>query len=92
MTEDVMPTTERERVILAFLDESDVAFPLRPLFFNLKRKKNITFSRSTLRRRVNALVDQGFVRRINEGNGYYEITDKGRAYLAGDLDAGDEEE
>lgn len=47
--------------------------------------KNIEKSRSHVSRRLAVLVDAGFVTRVERG--YYEITDRGEAYLNGTLDA-----
>ncbi|ELY42553.1 MULTISPECIES: helix-turn-helix domain-containing protein [Natronorubrum] len=49
--------------------------------------KNIERSREEVTRRLSALVDYGLVTRVERG--YYEITDLGEQYLAGDLDAAD---
>ena len=46
---------------------------------------NIDKSRSEVNRRLSTLVEYGLVTRIQQG--YYEITDAGREYLAGELDA-----
>lgn len=46
---------------------------------------NIEKSRSEVNRRLSTLVEYGLVRRVQRG--YYEITDDGEQYLAGELDA-----
>ena len=89
MTENSMTKAERERVILQFLADSGLALPQKPIYVNLKRDRKITFTQKTLKRRISDLTEKGFVRRLDIGNGYYEITDKGRAYLRADLDADD---
>jgi predicted transcriptional regulator len=38
-------------------------------------------------RRLSELVDHGFVKRVKRG--YYEITETGEQYLAGDIDPDD---
>nr|WP_243700388.1 winged helix-turn-helix domain-containing protein [Halorussus pelagicus] len=35
------------------------------------------------------LADHGLLEKVEGKRGYYRITDRGRAYLAGDLDAED---
>lgn len=46
---------------------------------------NIEKSRSEVNRRLSVLVEYGLVKRIERG--YYEITDGGKQYLTGELDA-----
>lgn len=81
-----MPTEERERVILRFLAERDAMFKPKALFDNLERYEGITFGYKTVKRRLDSLEKKGLVETIGDV-GYYEITDRGRDYLAGDLDA-----
>jgi predicted transcriptional regulator len=45
---------------------------------------NINKSRSEVNRRLSELVDHGFVERVKRG--YYEITETGEQYLAGESD------
>lgn len=81
MTEDTMPPKERDKFILEFLDNHEVALPPTPLFFNMQRQHNVTFSKKTLRRRLKSLRERGLVTYIDEGDGYYEINEDGRAWL-----------
>ncbi len=76
-----MTTAEREQVILQFLAEHELALPLTPIFENLRRNQGITFSKRTVKRRLEALEEDGYVQRLDIGRGYWEITDEGRAYL-----------
>ena len=46
---------------------------------------NIDKSRSEVNRRLSTLVECGLVTRVQRG--YYEITETGQQYLAGELDA-----
>ena len=48
---------------------------------------NLEYSRSWVSRRCKMLADAGLVETTEDS--YYQITDRGRAYLAGDLDAED---
>lgn len=82
MTNDTMPPKERDQLILRFLNNHDIALPPTPLFFNLKRKHSVTFSKKTLRRRLISLRDRGLVDYIDEGDGYYAINDDGLEWLA----------
>ncbi len=45
---------------------------------------NIDKSRDEVNRRLSKLVDHGLVTRVKRG--YYEITDTGEAYLAGEIE------
>nr|WP_311170636.1 winged helix-turn-helix domain-containing protein [Halobellus sp. ZY16] len=49
--------------------------------------KNLDYSRNWVSRRLGKIVDADLVEQIDDG--YYRITDRGRAYLAGELDADD---
>ncbi len=82
MIDSDMTTAERERVILQFLAEHDLALPLTPIFENLKRNQGITFSKRTVKRRLEDLEADGHVQRLDIGRGYWEITEAGREYLA----------
>ena len=46
---------------------------------------NIDKSRDEVNRRLSTLVDYGLVTRVQRG--YYEITNEGKQYLEGELDA-----
>lgn len=48
---------------------------------------NIDKSRDEVNRRLSTLVKYGLITRVKRG--YYEITDEGKQYLTGDLDASD---
>jgi len=47
--------------------------------------KNLEYSRNWISRRTGKLVENGLVEQVDDG--YYRITDHGRAYLAGELAA-----
>jgi len=51
---------------------------------------NLDYTRSWVSRRLSKLSSARLVEKTEEG--YYQITDRGRAYLSGDLDADDLEE
>lgn len=67
--------------ILDVLDESDLL--LTPVVL----AKNLEYSRSWVSQRLSKLVQAGLVE--NPDGSFYKITDRGRAYLSGDLDADD---
>ncbi|WP_255168506.1 helix-turn-helix domain-containing protein [Natrononativus amylolyticus] len=48
---------------------------------------NIGYTRNYVNKRVRKLSEAGLLERVEEG--YYEITDDGRAYLEGKLEAAD---
>ncbi len=65
--------------ILELLDESDLI--LTPAVM----ARNLDYTRNWVSRRVGRLESAGLVEPMDSG--YYQISDRGRAYLAGDLDA-----
>ena len=67
--------------ILELLDESDLI--LTPAVM----ARNLDYTRNWVSRRVGKLESAGLIEPIDSG--YYRISDRGRAYLAGDLDAED---
>ena len=86
----VRPTSMRPRVdwmnqtddrILELLDESDLI--LTPAVM----ARNLDYTRNWVSRRVGKLESAGLVEPVDSG--YYRISDRGRAYLTGDLDADD---
>lgn len=46
---------------------------------------NVDYTRNYVNKRIAILRDNGLVERVEDG--YYQITDNGRQYLAGELDA-----
>lgn len=73
--------TKSDDAILELLFETDIALPPAVISFNIE------VSHPTVRRRLPKLLEHDLVRKADEDKGYYEITEKGRKYLAGDLDA-----
>lgn len=67
--------------VLEALDESDME--LTPAVL----ARNLDYSRVWISNRLQKLVDVELVE--NTDKSYYRITDRGRAYLSGDLDAED---
>lgn len=76
--------TQADDRILETLEDSGLRLSPRIL------AANIDYSRHYIARRLAKLEEEGLVTKIDEG--LYEITDQGRDYLAGDLDAEDLEE
>lgn len=77
-----MPKAERKRLILKFLNRYPLALPLRPLYYNMKREMNITYTEETMGNYLSELVADGLLRKHDRGNGYYELTEAGRDHLA----------
>ena len=75
----------KDGLILEFLEDHDLELPPKPLYKNLNRHGH-KIGYSTVRQRLNLLEDYGLLQKTEDG-GYYEITEKGQAYLAGNLDA-----
>ena len=73
--------TQADDRILETLDDSGLLLSPRILAVNND------YTRQHVSRRLSRLVDAGLVERVDEG--LYKVTDQGRAYLAGDLDAED---
>lgn len=65
--------------IQELLDESDLILSPRILAVNLD------YSRSWVSQRITKLMDADLIRWVD--GGHYKITDRGRAYLEGELDA-----
>jgi predicted transcriptional regulator len=65
--------------ILELLAESDLI--LTPAVIG----KNLEYTRNWVSRRIGKLEDASLVEPVDSG--YYRITDRGRAYLSGEIDA-----
>mgnify|MGYP000093604441 CR=1 FL=1 len=72
-------TLADERVI-EFLQEHKSGSPTQ-----MAKHENIHFTRSYVHKRCKILADYGLIE--DYGNGVYIITDEGKEYLDGDLDA-----
>jgi DNA-binding transcriptional ArsR family regulator len=74
--------TKSDDAILELLGEAGIAIPPTAIAFNIEN-----ISRPTVDRRLPKLEEAGLVKRYEEPQGYTEITEQGRQYLSGDLDA-----
>jgi len=74
--------TKSDDAILELLDECGIAIPPRAIAFNIEN-----VSRPTIDRRLPKLEEAGLVERYDDPQGYTRITDFGRAYLTGEIDA-----
>lgn len=79
--------TKSDDAILELLDECGIAIPPRAIAFNVEN-----VSRPTVDRRLPKLESAGLVERFDDPQGYTQITERGRAYLEGELDAEDLED
>lgn len=78
--------TRADDTILEFLLNS----PNDPLIATPRViEANIEYKIATVRTRIRELYQAGLVDYVNEEQALYTITDKGRAYLSGELDAAD---
>jgi len=83
---------EVDDAVLEFFEAQDEGVTLPPtvVWFNLhERLEAIDKSRDTVARRMRKLTDRELLDKVSEERGYYQITQKGRDYLSGDLDADD---
>jgi len=71
--------TRADDYILEFLDETDIVATPQVI------AANIDYSRQYVNQRIRLLADNNLVQ--NTGDGLYRITDHGRSYLEGELDA-----
>lgn len=85
---------ELDNAILEFLAEmgtpggEPVAMAPTAMWVNLAVIREMTTKKqNTFSNRMNQLSTIGLLEKIDEQRGYYKITDKGLAYLDGDLDA-----
>jgi len=70
--------------ILELLKESGLALPPKAITFNLEHLNIASPAESTTQRRLTILREKGLIEKIDQQAGYYEITQAGRDYLAGD--------
>ena len=73
---------ENDDYILELLGESGVALNKRGIEVNL-RLRDTPVSYSTIKRRVDKLEENGFVEDVGEEGSYFQLTDRGVAYLDG---------
>jgi DNA-binding PadR family transcriptional regulator len=76
--------------VLELLDELSAPVPQATIIVVFRRRNGP--SHSTITRALRPLEAHDLVKQHEEFSSLYEITDRGRAYLAGELDASDLEE
>ena len=73
--------TRADDYILEFLGEHDIVSTPKVI------SANVDYSRQYVNRRIRLLAEHGLVE--TSGDGLYNITERGRQYLAGKLEAND---
>jgi len=76
--------TKSDPAILEMFEESDLTMPPAVVSYNLDGVSHVT-----VKRRLRKLAEHGLLEKAEEKRGYYRITNRGRAYLAGDLSEAD---
>jgi predicted transcriptional regulator len=76
---DSMGKEERKRQVLGLLVESGLALPPTAILWNCKAE-GATFERRTLDNYVEELVEDGYIKKVDEKRGYYQATQSGRDY------------
>lgn len=84
--------TNLDEVILEFMDSlgepqgHSVLLSANVVQDNIEVRELADYSESTYYRRLQKLADKGFVKRVEDQGARYYITEKGRKYVAGELD------
>ncbi|WP_049906348.1 MULTISPECIES: winged-helix domain-containing protein [Halorubrum] len=76
--------TMTDLVILEFLNDHNLELSPKPLYRNLNRHGH-DIGYSTVRGRLPELAEKGLL--AKDSDGYYQLTDLGGDYLAGEIDA-----
>jgi len=80
-----MPKAERKKQMLHLLADSELALPPRVIYENLVMA-GATYSYKTVHRHLQESLEDGLVEHPDRKDSYYQITKKGRSFLAKDLD------
>jgi len=75
--------TQGDIAILEFLHQKDIAATPAVVAYN------IDFSAGYVRRRMRRLLEEDLLTQVDENQGMYRVSEKGEAYLAGELDRDD---
>lgn len=73
--------------VLEFLDDHEIAVPSGVIVLAFDESTSDYPARRTVIRAIKQLEEHGLVERHPEKESYFQITDRGRAYLAGELTA-----
>lgn len=74
--------TKSDPTILELFEESGLTMPPAVVSYNLDGVSHVT-----VKRRLRELEKRDLLEKSQDKRGYYRITDRGRAYLSGDVDA-----
>ncbi len=83
--------TDSDDTILEFLQGCGLALSPRAIEYNLRSRHSVEMSYLTVNRRLKLLYEGGLVQKEYPEGGFYSLTNKGHAYLAGELDASEME-
>lgn len=72
--------------VLRLLSRADVALSPGAITINLEQELERPPSRTTITRAIKGLRETELIRRIEEDQPYYEITENGRLYLDGEYE------
>lgn len=76
--------TKSDPAILEFFEETGISMPPAVVSYNIEG-----VSHPTVKRRLPELTEHSLLEKVDENRGYYKISDRGRAYLAGELEKED---
>lgn len=76
--------TKSDPALLEFFEETGIAMPPAVVSYSIDG-----VSHPAVKRRLPVLEDHGLLRKVDDDRGYYRITDRGRAYLEGELESED---
>ncbi|WP_135823047.1 helix-turn-helix domain-containing protein [Halostella litorea] len=69
--------------VLEFLHEHEIGVPIGVL------NNELNEGRGTIADALDEMLDRGFVKKDEDYSSYYRITERGRKYLDGEIDADD---
>lgn len=73
--------------VLELLRDSGLSLPPGAIHYNISRQMDV--SRASVTRAIRELQDHGLIEKAPDSKTYYEITELGKRYLDGELDASD---
>ncbi|QIB75737.1 ArsR family transcriptional regulator [Halogeometricum borinquense] len=73
--------TKSDPAILELFEESGLSMPPAVVSYNIEG-----VSHPTVKRRLPILAEHGLLEKAGDKRGYYRITDRGRAYLEGEVE------
>ncbi len=76
--------TKSDPAILELFEESGLTMPPAVVSYNLDGVSHVT-----VKRRLRELEKRDLLEKAQDKRGYYRITDRGLAYLSGEVDADD---